>query len=100
VLVTIFTDGEENDSKEYSGKLIKKMVEERKAQKWTFTYIGTDHDVEKFALSLSITNFVKFKKSKEGIKHNFLGEERARYRYSEKIRSNLPTENNFYEETK
>jgi len=100
VLVTIFTDGEENDSKEYSGKLIKKMVEERKAQKWTFTYIGTDHDVEKFALSLSITNFVKFKKSEEGIKQSFLGEERARYRYSEKIRNNLTTENNFYEETK
>jgi len=54
VLVTIFTDGLENASKEYNGELIKKMVDELKQKNWTFTYIGTDHDVEGFARSISI----------------------------------------------
>ncbi|MEP7323520.1 MAG: VWA domain-containing protein, partial [Saprospiraceae bacterium] len=56
VLVTILTDGEENASKEYSGNDIKKLIEELKLNRWTFTYIGADHDVEKFASSISITN--------------------------------------------
>ncbi len=45
VLVTILTDGEENASKEYSGETIHKMVQDLKEKKWTFTYIGADHDV-------------------------------------------------------
>ena len=53
VLVTILTDGEENASKEYSGIAIKKMIEELSEGNWTFTYIGTDHDVEKFASNIS-----------------------------------------------
>ena len=55
VLVTILTDGEENASKEYNGDAIKKLVEEMKQSGWTFTYIGTDHDIEKFAMNISIT---------------------------------------------
>src|SRR6187200_2950278 len=53
VLVTILTDGEENASMEYSGSAIKKIIEELKLNRWTFTYIGADHDVEKFARSMS-----------------------------------------------
>jgi Mg-chelatase subunit ChlD len=98
VLVTIFTDGEENTSEEYTGELIKKMVNDLKTKRWTFTYIGTNHDVEQFAASLSITNVVRFESSPAGIKHAFMKEERARHRYSEKIRRNINTENNFYEE--
>jgi len=37
VLVTILTDGEENDSKEFSGSDIKKLVEQLKQNHWTFT---------------------------------------------------------------
>jgi len=98
VLVTIFTDGEENTSEEYTGEMIKKMVNDLKTKRWTFTYIGTDHEVEQFALSLSITNVVKFKNNAAGIKQAFMKEEKARYRYSEKIRSNASTENHYYEE--
>lgn len=100
VLVTIFTDGAENASEEYSGELIKKMVEDLKNKRWTFTYIGTDHDVDSIAASLSINNVMQFKKNAAGIKHAFLKEEKARYLFSEKIRSKTNTENNFYEEGK
>ncbi|NTS43016.1 VWA domain-containing protein [Flavisolibacter sp. BT320] len=97
VLVTIFTDGEENASIEYSGKLIRKMVENLKDKKWTFTYIGTDHDVDKIAISLSINNVMKFERSGASMKAMFLKESEARMAYSQKIRSNQVTKDDFYQ---
>jgi uncharacterized protein YegL len=85
VLVTILTDGEENASKEYSGSDVKKLVEELKLNRWTFTYIGTDHDVEKIASSLSINNTWVFKKDEANIKDMFMEERRARVQYSYRI---------------
>jgi hypothetical protein len=99
VLVTILTDGEENASKEFSGNGIKKLVEELKQNRWTFTYIGTDHDVEKIALSLSINNTMVFAKSEAGIKDMFLKEQNARAKYSQKIRSKEDTSSNYFDDT-
>jgi len=98
VLVTILTDGEENASKEFSGNDIKKLVEELKQNRWTFTYIGTDHDVEKIALSLSINNTLIFTKSEAGIKDMFMKEQSARAKYSEKIRSKEDTTSNYFDD--
>ena len=98
VLVTVLTDGEENASVEYSGQLIKKMVEDLKAKKWTFTYIGTDHDVDKIAVSIAITNVMKFEKNEADMKKMFAKESNARFMYSQKIRTNQDTQDGFYEE--
>lgn len=97
VLVTILTDGEENASKEYSGNDIKKLIEELKLNRWTFTYIGADHDVEKIAFSLSITNTMSFTKNEADMKNMFDKEKSARSKYSSKIRMNEETTNDFYE---
>lgn len=86
VLVTILTDGEENASKEFSGSNIKMLIEELKLKGWTFTYIGTDHDVERVAFSLSINNAMMFNKNEAGIKDMFKKEGAARRNYSNKIR--------------
>jgi len=96
VLVTILTDGEENASKEYSGTAIKKLVEEMKHLGWTFTYIGADHDVEKFAIDISITNVMAFKKDHRDINRLFNEEKAARSRYSQKIREKKNTDDDFY----
>ncbi|MEI6141633.1 MAG: vWA domain-containing protein [Mariniphaga sp.] len=96
VLVTILTDGEENASKEYSGRDIKKMIEELKLNRWTFTYIGTDHDVEKFAASISITNTLVFHKNEADMKAMFVKEQSSRRAYSEKIRNKKNTNEDFY----
>lgn len=96
VLVTILTDGEENASKEYNGDAIKKLVEEMKLSGWTFTYIGTDHDIEKFAASISITNVMYFKKDLRGVNDMFEKERHARAMYSNKIRNKENTDNDFY----
>jgi hypothetical protein len=98
VLVTILTDGEENASQEYSGSSIKTLIEELKLNRWTFTYIGTDHDVEKFAASLSITNTIHFQKNEADIKAMFLKESSSRMNYSQKIREKKDTSNDFYQE--
>jgi hypothetical protein len=97
VLVTILTDGEENASKEYSGASIKKIIEELKEKRWTFTYIGADHDVEKFAASLSITNTMSFDKNEEDMQQMFAKEKSARTLYSKKISQNKDTESDFYQ---
>ena len=100
VLVTVFTDGEENASKEYSVFQIKKMVEELQKHNWTFTYIGTDHDVNALAVSISITNIMKFERNERSIKDMFAKESSARFSYSTKIRTKSDTSGNFYEDEK
>ncbi len=99
VLVTILTDGEENASREFSGNDIKKLVEELKQNRWTFTYIGTDHDVGKMALSISISNTLVFEKNDADIKKMFLKEQNARAKYSQKIRFNEDTSSNYFDDT-
>ena len=66
VLVTVVTDGEENASKEYSGKAIKALVDELKAKGWVFAYIGANQDVEAVASTISITNVLNFEATLEG----------------------------------
>ena len=100
VLVTILTDGEENASKEYSAHSIKCLVEDLKKQKWTFTYIGTDHNVEDFAVSISISNMINFGKTDAGINTMFAGEKEARHRYSQNIREQKDTSEGFYDKDK
>ncbi|HOF16031.1 MAG TPA: VWA domain-containing protein [Bacteroidales bacterium] len=87
VLVTILTDGLENASKEYTGNNIKKIIKELKQNRWTFTYIGTDHDIEKTAISLSITNTLAFKKDKDSIQKMFNAEKIAVEKYCKKLHS-------------
>ena len=98
VLVTILTDGEENASKEYSGKAIKELIEELKLNRWAFTYIGADHDVEKSALSISITNTITFHKTKADMKKMFAKERVGRHIHSQRIRDNVDTDKNLYED--
>ena len=68
VLVTIVTDGYENASREYSGRDIKRLVEKLKKKGWVFAYIGANHDIEKVATSISITNTMCFETTEEGVK--------------------------------
>ena len=100
VLVTILTDGEENASREYSGIAIKKMIDELKQNRWTFTYIGTDHDVDSFVASVSITNVMKFEKNPQAIHALFETEKKARGAYSQKIRNKESAVDGYYEDPK
>lgn len=96
VLVTILTDGEENSSREFSGLAIMHMIDELKHQRWTFTYIGTDHDVEKMAASISVNNTMHFGKNETDMKRMFAREMDARSIYFQKISRNEDTESDYY----
>ena len=85
VVVTIITDGYENDSHEYNLASVKKMIEHLKKQGWSFAYMGTDHDVEGVTVSLSITNVIKFEKTAEETAKTFKRERRARERYLKEV---------------
>ena len=80
-MVTVLTDGLENDSKEYDGKTVKHMIEELKHKGWTFTYIGADHNVEQIATSISIANTLTFTKSTRDISSMFNKEKFSRIRH-------------------
>lgn len=98
VLVTILTDGEENRSKEYDGKAIKALVDDLKGKGWTFTYIGANHDVDKFASTISINNTMSFQATVEGTKAMFGKEKAARMRYSQKISRQEDVGSGFYDD--
>ena len=66
VVVTIITDGMENDSKEYTGAAVKQLVEQLKGEGWTFTYMGANQDSVEVAFNLSIRNARNFDYSAEG----------------------------------
>jgi hypothetical protein len=87
VLVTILTDGMENASSEFNGEQIYKIISDLKAQGWTFTYIGANHDVEGAAMKISITNTMTFTAEEDSVKHMFGKENLARERYSNNIRN-------------
>ena len=107
VLVTILTDGEENSSHDYNSDMIKKMIDELKRQSWTFTYIGANHDVEKTAMSISITNTLKFEANETDINKMFEKEKKARNRMASMTRvcmkmsepaNSIAFNENFYKE--
>ena len=66
VVVTIITDGMENDSKEYTGAAVKQLVEQLKSEGWTFTYMGANQDSTEIAFNLSIRNSRNFDYSGHG----------------------------------
>lgn len=79
VLVTIITDGYENDSKEYSLKMVKNLIEKLKEQNWTFAFIGTDDlDVEGMAASMGIRETLCFARNPSQAEEMFREEKACR----------------------
>lgn len=88
VLVTILTDGEENNSKEYTKAAIHALITALKSKGWVFTYIGANHDVEKQAFSLNITNHLHFTASDEDTAAMFTKNSESRRAYMGKVKRN------------
>lgn len=66
VLVTVITDGLENASQEFSGRIIKDLVTELREQGWTFVYIGANQDAIEVARDLNINNSLNFDATNTG----------------------------------
>lgn len=87
VLVTILTDGEENSSQEYTFQSVAALIQEMKSEGWVFTYIGANHDVEKTAFELNISNHLHFHANEEDTKTMFLKNQSSRDRYMMKLKT-------------
>jgi hypothetical protein len=98
VLVTVLTDGLENASKEFSGNDIKRLVNELKMERWTFTYIGTDHDVERVADSIAIDTVMRFGKDPAAMSAMFDKERKARFMYAKKMAMKQDVSTDFYKD--
>lgn len=66
VLVTVVTDGEENDSQEYSLEAIRAMTERLRDKGWTFIYMGANQDADAVAAELNIRNKLTFEATVSG----------------------------------
>jgi hypothetical protein len=84
-VVTVITDGEENSSVEFSGKMIFDIVEQLKKKGWTFAFMGANQDVLKVAQSLNIKNAHEFEYTAAGTTAAFDMESRARGRFWDRI---------------
>ncbi len=67
-VVTIITDGQENDSKEYTYPQVAKLIAELKEKGWTFNFIGANIDVAAASAKLNIDNSMEFDSDEEGTK--------------------------------
>lgn len=81
VVVTIITDGYENSSKEWSGAMVKKIIEELKEEGWMFSFIGSEYNAQELAMQISITNTIQWEKSSKGTRRMFAEENIARDRH-------------------
>jgi uncharacterized protein YegL len=67
VLITIFTDGAENRSKEWKKNTIKTLIDLRQREnKWGFVYFGANVDAFSEASSLGISNAVDYTMANTG----------------------------------
>lgn len=98
VLVTILTDGEENASKEFNHTQVNNIIKDLKNAGWTFTYIGANHNVERVAHSISITNTLNFVSNDEDVKTMFSKDNSSRQRYSEKLSRKEDPRSGYYDD--
>ena len=85
VVVTIVSDGLENSSVEYSGRQVKALIERMKAEGWSFSYMGSTHDVKGASQDLSIDNFLEFSHDNTGASSCWRREMSAKIRYYERL---------------
>ena len=88
VLVTIFTDGAENASREFTAITIRNMIAQLEESGWTFTYLGANHDVNKIAGMLNFKHKMSWQSSVFGVHHALKLDTESRVRFYKKAAAN------------
>jgi hypothetical protein len=70
-VITIITDGFENDSHRYNWTQVAKMIAGLKEMGWTINLIGANIDLDTMGNALNIDNRMSFQNSNEGTKEMF-----------------------------
>ena len=77
VTVAVFTDGEENSSREFSQPEVKRLITRLRENGWIFNYYGTDTSVEDMKENLAFDYGMKMNATVAGV-------EQSMFEYSEK----------------
>lgn len=84
-VVTVLTDGMENSSQEWNAKSLRKLISQLKEKGWSFSYMGSAHNVKDVADLLSINNFVEFSHDDRGTSRSWDREMSSRSSYFAKM---------------
>lgn len=85
-LVTIITDGQENDSRTWDETMVKDLIEELKDKGWVFTYIGANQDVNRESSRIGIKNHLRFESTHSSTMEMFDRERIARRNWNMRLR--------------
>ena len=80
-VVTVLSDGLENDSHEWTAVGVKQLIEKLKNEGWSFSYMGSAHDVKGVSVTLSIDNFIEFAHDVQGVDNTWARESSAKHNY-------------------
>lgn len=67
VIVSVITDGMENSSREYNGKIVKNMVTRLRGKGWAIAYLGANQDSIEVARELDILYACDWLPTSEGV---------------------------------
>lgn len=86
-VVTILTDGMENASEEWRADALRELIEQLTEEGWTFSYMGSAHDVKSVTDLLSIKNVIEFSHDVRGTSNTWDREMSSKMNYYERMSS-------------
>lgn len=78
-VVTVLTDGLENASREWRADGLRRLVEQLKEEGWSFSYMGSAHNVKDVSDLLSIENYIEFSHDNMGTSSSWAHERSSRH---------------------
>lgn len=84
-VVTILTDGLENASREWRAGNLRQLVEQLKEEGWSFSYMGSAHNVKSVTDLLAIDNVVEFSHDVMGSASTWRRDRSAKMAYYQKM---------------
>ena len=84
-VVTVLTDGLENASREWTAKALRTLIEKLKAEGWSFSYMGSAHDVKEVTDLLAIDNVMEFSHDMRGTSSSWTRESSSKRAFFRKM---------------
>ena len=84
-VVTVITDGLENASREWTGEALRHLIEQLKEEGWTFSYMGSCHDVVEVTMKLSIDHVMAFDHDAVGASNTWHRDSSSKRAYYERM---------------
>lgn len=102
VLVNIYTDGQENNSSRYTQQQVAKLIEEYTNRGYTFTFIGTQRDVDYVTqrLNVDISNSLVYDGTGEDLERGMSETRSARTAYVSNVKAGNDVSIGFYKNIK